>query len=139
MDGIVFRLRRFCPRNSSKHFGSQKLDHSFRRICCAKDNFCQSGLRGIDSDVAQLIRTAVVLPVLRILVLLTDNWQCVSGWNGRAWLFLVLWLGDRIRPRNHTLPAGSKTVGSELVSRLRCRHELMEQFALKLLPSSRNA
>jgi bacterial/archaeal transporter family protein len=52
--------------------------------------FAEAGLRGIDPDFAQLIRTAVVLPALTILVLLTGKWQSVAIWNGRTWLYLVL-------------------------------------------------
>jgi transporter family protein len=50
----------------------------------------KAGLRGIDPDFAQLIRTAVVLPSLAILVLLTGKWQDMSGWTTRTWFFLVL-------------------------------------------------
>jgi transporter family protein len=52
--------------------------------------FAKLGLSGIDPDVAQLIRTAVVLPAIAILVITTGKWQVAFQWNGRTWLFLVL-------------------------------------------------
>jgi len=48
------------------------------------------GLKDIDPDFAQLIRTAVVLPSLAVLVLMTGKWQAVGNWNSRTWLFLTL-------------------------------------------------
>lgn len=48
------------------------------------------GLKDIDPDFAQLIRTAVVLPTLAALVLLTGKWQNVAAWNARTWTYLVL-------------------------------------------------
>lgn len=48
------------------------------------------GLKGIDPDFAQLIRTAVVLPTLAALVLFTGKWQSIADWNARTWTYLVL-------------------------------------------------
>lgn len=48
------------------------------------------GLKDIDPDFAQLIRTAVVLPTLAALVLLTGKWQNPAAWNARTWTYLVL-------------------------------------------------
>src|SRR4051794_9351910 len=50
----------------------------------------KAGLRGIDPDFAQLIRTAIVLPVLIVLVLFTGKWQDMSDWSARTWFLLVL-------------------------------------------------
>jgi bacterial/archaeal transporter family protein len=52
--------------------------------------FAKAGLRGIDPDFAQLVRTAVVLPALALLVLATGKWQGVAAWNARTWIYLVL-------------------------------------------------
>jgi transporter family protein len=52
--------------------------------------FAKLGLKGIDPDFAQLIRTAIVFPALGLLVLLTGKWENAATWNGRTWLFLVL-------------------------------------------------
>src|SRR3954464_5001932 len=50
----------------------------------------KAGLRGIDPDFVQLIRTAIVLPVLIVLVLFTGKWQDMSDWSARTWFLLVL-------------------------------------------------
>ena len=50
----------------------------------------KAGLRGIDPDFAQLIRTAVIFPTLAVFVLLTGKWQSMAGWNARTWTLLLL-------------------------------------------------
>jgi transporter family protein len=50
----------------------------------------KAGLRGIDPDFAQLIRTAVIFPTLAAFVLVTGKWQNMAGWNARTWTLLVL-------------------------------------------------
>jgi bacterial/archaeal transporter family protein len=50
----------------------------------------KAGLKDIDPDFAQLLRTAIVLPVLAVLVLATGKWQSVAQWSGKAWLYIVL-------------------------------------------------
>ena len=52
--------------------------------------FAKIGLDGIDSDVAQLIRTAVVLPLIAALVAATGKWKEIPDWSGRVWIFLIL-------------------------------------------------
>jgi transporter family protein len=52
--------------------------------------FAKLGLENFDSDVAQLVRTAVVLPLIAILVVATGKWESIGSWSGRTWLFLVL-------------------------------------------------
>ena len=52
--------------------------------------FAKIGLAGVDSDAAQLVRTAVVLPMIAALVAATGKWKDVPDWSGRVWLFLVL-------------------------------------------------
>jgi transporter family protein len=52
--------------------------------------FAKMGLTGVDSDAAQLIRTAVVLPLITALVVATGKWKDIPEWSGRVWLFLIL-------------------------------------------------
>jgi transporter family protein len=48
------------------------------------------GVEAIGSDLATLIRTAVVLAVAALIVALTSGFQPLSAVPGRTWLFLVL-------------------------------------------------
>ncbi len=48
------------------------------------------GVEAIGSDLATLIRTAVVLAVAALVVALTSGFQPFSAVPGRTWLFLVL-------------------------------------------------
>lgn len=50
----------------------------------------KAGLRDVHPDLAQLIRTAVILPTLAAFVLLTSGWRDTLNWSGRTWVFLVL-------------------------------------------------
>src|SRR5690349_5001735 len=52
--------------------------------------FAKLGLRGIDPDFAQLLRTTIVLPMLFLLVLTTGKWQSTHDWTVRTWLYLTL-------------------------------------------------
>lgn len=52
--------------------------------------FAKLGLKQIDPDFAQLIRTAVVLIAMATLVAATKKWQSLHSIDGRTWLFLVL-------------------------------------------------
>lgn len=52
--------------------------------------FAKIGLTGIDSDAAQLVRTAVVLPLIAALVAATGKWKGIPDWSGRVWLYLIL-------------------------------------------------
>jgi transporter family protein len=52
--------------------------------------FAKIGLSGIDSDAAQLIRTAIVLPLIAVLVLATGKWKEIPDWSGRVWLYVNL-------------------------------------------------
>ncbi len=52
--------------------------------------FAKIGLAGIDSDLATLVRTAVILGVLAAFVVATGKWANPFGLSGRTWLFLVL-------------------------------------------------
>jgi transporter family protein len=52
--------------------------------------FAKVGVGGIGSDMATLIRTAVVLAALGLLVVATRQWQSLSTVTPRTWIFLVL-------------------------------------------------
>jgi transporter family protein len=48
------------------------------------------GLRNIDPDLAQCIRTAVVLTAVGAFVLATGKWRHAAAVDARAWLYLTL-------------------------------------------------
>jgi len=48
------------------------------------------GIRGVDSDLATLVRTSVILVVLAAFVMATGKWSNPLALPGRTWLFLVL-------------------------------------------------
>jgi bacterial/archaeal transporter family protein len=50
----------------------------------------KAGLKGVDPDFAQLVRTAIVLPVLAMLVTAAGKWEGVAHWSGKAWLYIIL-------------------------------------------------
>lgn len=52
--------------------------------------FAKIGVEGIDSDLATLFRTLVIVVVLATLLAVTGKFQPVSGIAPRTWLFLVL-------------------------------------------------
>lgn len=52
--------------------------------------FAKVGLERIDADVAQLLRTAVVLVAVAIPVAYSGKWHEAAQWTGRNWLYLVL-------------------------------------------------
>lgn len=52
--------------------------------------FAKLGLQGVDSDLATLIRTVIILVVLSVFVLATGKWTNPFGLAGRTWLFLTL-------------------------------------------------
>ncbi len=52
--------------------------------------FAKVGVAGINSDLATLIRTFVVIAVLSAIVAATGQWQAPAEIPGRTWLFLVL-------------------------------------------------
>jgi transporter family protein len=52
--------------------------------------FAKIGLAGVDSDLATLIRTLVILVVLGVFVRATGKWTDPSQLSARTWLFLVL-------------------------------------------------
>ncbi|HSH73209.1 MAG TPA: EamA family transporter [Methylophilaceae bacterium] len=52
--------------------------------------FAKIGLEGIDSDLATLIRTAVIIVVLAGFVYGAGKWSNPFNFSSRSWLFLVL-------------------------------------------------
>ncbi|MCA9980316.1 MAG: EamA family transporter [Anaerolineales bacterium] len=52
--------------------------------------FAKVGIEGIDSDVATLIRTAIVLVVLTAFVWATGKWHAPLTLPPKSWLFLTL-------------------------------------------------
>ena len=52
--------------------------------------FAKIGLAGVDSDLATLIRTAVIFAVLCLFVQATGKWTDPTTLSGKTWTFLVL-------------------------------------------------
>lgn len=52
--------------------------------------FAKLGLRGVDSDLATLIRTCVLIVPLALFVWFAGKWSDPWQLSGRTWLFLVL-------------------------------------------------
>jgi bacterial/archaeal transporter family protein len=52
--------------------------------------FAKIGLEGVDSDLATLIRTAVILVLLAGFVYRADKWGNPLALSGKTWLFLIL-------------------------------------------------
>lgn len=52
--------------------------------------FAKLGLQAVDSDLATLIRTAVIISVLACFVWLTGKWRNPAELGSRTWLFLTL-------------------------------------------------
>src|SRR3989441_6628821 len=52
--------------------------------------FAKVGLEGVDSDLATLVRTVVILVVLAGFVYITGKWSNPTRLASKTWLFLVL-------------------------------------------------
>ncbi|MDR0481148.1 MAG: EamA family transporter [Gallionellaceae bacterium] len=52
--------------------------------------FAKIGIQGVDSDLATLVRTVVVLLVLALFVWFAGKWSNPFELSGKTWLFLVL-------------------------------------------------
>lgn len=52
--------------------------------------FAKVGIAGVDSDLATLIRTAVIIVVLAAFVYTTGKWSDPRGLSARTWTFLTL-------------------------------------------------
>jgi transporter family protein len=57
--------------------------------------FAKVGIQGVDSDLATLIRTAIIIVVLSAFVAYTGKWANPLELSPKTWLFLGLWLGHR--------------------------------------------
>lgn len=52
--------------------------------------FAKIGIQGVDSDLATLIRTAIILLVLFVFVRMTGKWQNPFTLSSHTWIFLTL-------------------------------------------------
>jgi len=52
--------------------------------------FAKIGVAGVNSDLATLIRTVVIMAILAGIVTATGQWQPLSSISGKTWLFLAL-------------------------------------------------
>lgn len=52
--------------------------------------FAKIGLQGVDSDLATLIRTVVIMAVLSAFVYFAGKWTNPFALSSKTWLFLVL-------------------------------------------------
>ncbi len=52
--------------------------------------FAKIGLQGVNSDLATLVRTVIILAVLSAFVVCTGAWRNPFALPGRTWVFLTL-------------------------------------------------
>jgi bacterial/archaeal transporter family protein len=52
--------------------------------------FAKVGIQGVDSDLATLVRTAIIILVLSAFVALTGKWSNPFELPARTWIFLTL-------------------------------------------------
>ena len=52
--------------------------------------FAKVGIQGVDSDLATLVRTSIILVILSAFVWLTGKWSNPAALSPRTWLFLGL-------------------------------------------------
>ena len=52
--------------------------------------FAKIGIQGVDSDLATLIRTAIIIVVLSVFVAYKGNWSNPFELSSKTWLFLGL-------------------------------------------------
>jgi transporter family protein len=52
--------------------------------------FAKIGVAGVNSDLATLIRTIVIVLIISAIVAATGQWQPFSSISGKTWLFLCL-------------------------------------------------
>lgn len=59
-------------------------------FCCSDCNFCEGRVEGVDSDLATLIRTGVIIVVLSAFIAYTGKWANPFGLTPKTWIFLTL-------------------------------------------------
>lgn len=52
--------------------------------------FAKVGIQGVDSDLATLVRTVVVIVALALFVWFTGKWSNPFNFSVKTWLFLTL-------------------------------------------------
>jgi bacterial/archaeal transporter family protein len=52
--------------------------------------FAKIGIQGVDSDLATLVRTSIIIIVLSVFVWVTGKWSNPFALSGKTWLFLGL-------------------------------------------------
>ena len=52
--------------------------------------FAKVGIQGVDSDLATLIRTAIIIVVLSVFVVAAGKWTNPLELSGKTWVFLGL-------------------------------------------------
>ena len=52
--------------------------------------FAKVGIQNVDSDLATLIRTFIIIAVLSLFIAFTGKWRNPLEISGRSWLFLLL-------------------------------------------------
>lgn len=52
--------------------------------------FAKIGIQGVDSDLATLVRTSIILIVLALFVIFAGKWTNPFALSGKTWLFLGL-------------------------------------------------
>ena len=52
--------------------------------------FAKIGIQGVDSDLATLIRTAIIIVVLALFVMYAGKWSNPFELSAKTWLFLTL-------------------------------------------------
>ncbi len=73
--------------NSSSWFYWALLSAVFAALTAI---FAKVGIQGVDSDLATLIRTAIIIVVLAMFVWLTGKWSSPFMLSSKTWLFLTL-------------------------------------------------
>lgn len=73
--------------SNSNWFAWALLSASFAALTAI---FAKIGLQGIDSDMATLVRTLVIVAVLGVFVWLTGKWSNPLALSRKTWTFLVL-------------------------------------------------
>lgn len=73
--------------SNSNWFAWALLSASFAALTAI---FAKIGLQGIDSDMATLVRTLVIVAVLGVFVWLTGKWSNPLVLSRKTWTFLVL-------------------------------------------------